>query len=168
MICMVKLVVGLGNPSPQFAGTRHNLGARIVRQWHDTSSDPAVAILLPTTFMNDSGPAVAAYLRQQSWLPADILIVHDDVELLLGHWRFKAGGSATGHRGVRSVHHALGTMDIPRLRVGLGKPADASLKDFVLGKFTAAEEQILAELMPTLLASLTDYCRASVPKTTNT
>lgn len=167
---MALLIVGLGNPGQEYQSTRHNLGARVVQQWASASVPTApIHILLPEKFfMNDSGQTVAQWLKNKTLTSKDILIVHDDVEMPLGQWQLKSGGSARGHNGVRSIHHVLGTTDVPRLRIGVGKPATGALKDFVLGKFTPDEEQQIAAIMPALLQALTDYSLASDPKIINT
>lgn len=165
---MALLIIGLGNPGPEYNHTRHNLGARVVEAWEKNRGDIKADILLPTTFMNDSGQAVAQYLKNKSWQAKDILIVHDDVELPLGQWKIKIGGTAAGHKGVRSIHQALGTTDIPRLRIGINKPGQGELTDYVLAKFTPAEEEILDQIFPKLLQAITDYCLASEPKIINT
>src|SRR5688572_4695825 len=103
-----RLIVGLGNPSQEYARTRHNFGAWVVRRFVEVSGKEAlqaagVATLLPSVNMNDSGRPVAEFLRQSSLTPAHVILVHDELELPLGEWRFQEGGGARGHNGVRSV-----------------------------------------------------------------
>ncbi len=164
----MKLVVGLGNPGRRYARTRHNVGFRIVERFAETrglaideqrfegrfgsgqlclqGSLLEVALLQPETFMNQSGLSVAAALRE---LPvaepaADLLVVFDDVDLPFGRLRLRPGGSAGGHRGLEDVLVALCRSDLPRLRFGVGRPADGrATRDWVLQPFSPEEERRL-------------------------
>ena len=150
----MKLVVGLGNPGPQYRETPHNVGFRVADElaarwrvesqwrldwdsmWVRSGPGPSAVLLLkPQTYMNLSGPAVqqaAAYF--QIALP-DVLVVVDDVALPLGRLRARRGGSAGGHNGLRSLIQHLGT-DFPRLRIGVGRgESDADLANYVTGRF---------------------------------
>lgn len=162
------LYVGLGNVGPRFVGTRHNIGIEVVRawlreieqntQWQVTPWSEHSAILgmiarathaeagcivhclFPTTMMNDSGHAVAGFMTREKVRAADVLVIHDDVELALGDVVESFGGSAKGHNGVRSIQEELGTSDFGRLRLGIGRPPEGSvLSDFVLQKFLPEE-----------------------------
>lgn len=107
-----------------------------------------VTCLIPMTGMNDSGTPVAEWLHQSPLEPSQVLLVHDDLELPLGEIKFQAGGSARGHKGVRSVHEKLGTTEIPRLRLGLGRPpAGADASNYVLENFTGEEEAIVKQMV---------------------
>jgi PTH1 family peptidyl-tRNA hydrolase len=179
----VKLVVGLGNPGPRYAGSRHNVGFRVVEALAHTqglairevafsglfvegvmpglsAADPGGAperlgLLLPETFMNDSGASVGAAVAALSVAPAnDLLLVYDDLDLPLGRLRVRPRGGAGGHRGVESVIDALDSSDFARLRFGIGRPAPEvhssrdELVDFVLEGFSAAEQDLMAERIP--------------------
>jgi PTH1 family peptidyl-tRNA hydrolase len=133
------LVVGLGNPGPRYRDTRHNLGRKAVERvaeqlggswrsrWSGLSSevrdgDKRLVLLVPETFMNDSGRSVAAALRFTK-LPAErLVVVHDELDLELGDVRAKRGGGLAGHNGLRSLADALGTQDFLRVRIGIGRP----------------------------------------------
>lgn len=159
----VKMIVGLGNPGPRYANTRHNVGFRVVTQlakMHQIkvngSLGPAiygqgqicgeqVMLLEPITFMNRSGVAVAHALRRSQLDLGDILIVYDDLDLPLGKIRMRAGGSAGGHKGILSIITTLGSQNINRLRVGIGRPEAEGVVDYVLESFTKAESPILHE-----------------------
>jgi peptidyl-tRNA hydrolase, PTH1 family len=152
----VKLVVGLGNPGPQYRDTRHNAGFWVIdevaRRWHIGDGwrerdealvvrKPGLAILAkPLTFMNLSGFAVSR-LRQFFQIEvADILVVIDEAALPLGRLRARARGSAGGHNGLKSVIEQLGTEDVPRLRIGVGRgDSRRDLADHVLSRFDADE-----------------------------
>ena len=167
----MKLVVGLGNPGPRYRGTRHNVGfevARTLAEREDIALDRErfegwfgrgrtrggapldVGILLPGTFMNLSGRSVAEALRR---LPvedpaSDICIVLDDADLPLGRLRLRPGGSAGGHRGLEDILDRLGTRDVPRLRVGIGRPElPMATADFVLGRFDEEERRSLVPVL---------------------
>ncbi len=155
------VVVGLGNPGPQYAHTRHNVGfwcidrlasshAIDVRRRHRTSligegtiGDTRVVLAKPRTFVNRSGEAVRYLLARYRVSPGDVLVVCDDVALDPGKIRLRPGGSAGGHNGLKSIIEALGTPQFPRLRVGIGRPADGGDQiGFVVGTMSQAEQQI--------------------------
>ena len=110
----------------------------------------SVILLQPTTFMNDSGRAVAYACRRSQVDLDDILIIYDDLDLPLGRIRLRAKGSSGGHKGLRSIITALGTQDIGRLRIGIGRPQGQDVVDYVLSPFSAEEmptlEQAVAKL----------------------
>jgi PTH1 family peptidyl-tRNA hydrolase len=133
------LVVGLGNPGPRYRDTRHNLGRRAVElvaselggswrsRWHGSASevrdgDRRLVLLLPETFMNDSGKSVAPALRFAKLQPERLVVVHDELDLALGDVRAKRGGGLAGHNGLRSLADALGSQDFLRVRIGIGRP----------------------------------------------
>lgn len=151
---MIRLFVGLGNPGTEYEGTRHNAGfwwidalaekmkARLVaeRSYHglmarvSTEQGP-VWLLEPMTYMNRSGQSVAALARFYKIEPADILVVHDELDLQPGQAKLKLGGSAAGHNGLKDIHAQLGTQDFWRLRLGIGHPGvKAEVVDYVLRK----------------------------------
>lgn len=157
------LIVGLGNPGPQYEATRHNVGfmvadvlaARIGAKFssHKKSnseviqarlSDRPVVVAKPRTFMNLSGQPVAALARFFSVNPGNIVIVHDELDIEFGSIRLKLGGGEGGHNGLRSISQQLGTKDYLRTRVGVGRPPgrmDAAA--YVLKPFSAAERKDL-------------------------
>ncbi len=153
------LVVGLGNPGPQYAKTRHNVGFMVADLLADrigaafkvhkrSGADVVtgrlahqpVVLAKPRCFMNESGRQVGPLAKFYSVSPADVLVIHDDLDLDFGLIRLKTGGGEGGHNGLRSVATALGTKDFQRVRIGIGRPPGR--KDpaaFVLEPFTAAE-----------------------------
>ena len=151
------IVIGLGNPGPRYRGTRHNLGHDVVRDlaarlrislredgWAITGRGRLgaehVVLAIAETYMNESGQAVQDVLRRRRRRPEDLLVVHDDLDLSLGHLRLRPGGGAGGHNGVRSVIGVLGTGTFPRLRIGIGRPpAGVDPTEFVLQRFTPEE-----------------------------
>lgn len=160
----MKLLVGLGNPGREYRETRHNVGFMVVDEiarrhqltWAMAPSqvpDAFVAkryvpepLLLakPLTFMNRSGPAVAALTAYYRIPLADLLVVYDDVDLPFGKLRARASGSAGTHNGMRSVVQSLGSREVPRLRIGIGRgDRRRDLADVVLSKF---ERDIMSQL----------------------
>lgn len=161
-----RLIVGLGNPESDYADTRHNLGFACVRElarrlgakvdrkrWQSLvgrSESRGVWFVLPQTYMNLSGQAVAKALRDTNLTPERLWVVHDELDLPLCRVRIRLGGSGAGHNGVLSIIGALGTPDFVRFRVGIGKPArKGSLagRGYVLGRFTKAEAQRLPAIV---------------------
>jgi peptidyl-tRNA hydrolase, PTH1 family len=160
----MKLLVGLGNPGRQYAGTRHNVGFDVVdllaaRHGLGWESAPAEAMLAkwrsrsallakPLTFMNLSGQAVGGLLRFFKIEPADLLVIVDDVHLDVGRLRARPGGSAGGHNGLKSLIGLLGTGDFARLRVGVGRgDARRDLADHVLARFEPDERAAVDEMV---------------------
>jgi len=160
----MKLIVGLGNPGSEYAGTRHNIGQSAVRalaKQHKAAffrdkeccslsgkiriGGHVVVLALPLTYMNLSGGAVSALVRKYKIELNDLLLVCDDLDLELGRIKIKPGGSSGGQRGLKSIIAALGTQDICRLRLGIGRPKPGEdPADFVLEQFTRNEkEQVL-------------------------
>ncbi len=153
-----RLVVGLGNPGRQYEETRHNAGfwfcERLAQslgialsaeaRFHGFAGRPAGSIwmLLPQTFMNRSGLAVGALARFHRIVPAEILVVHDELDIPPGQLRLKFGGGMGGHNGLKDITSHLGTQDYWRLRIGIGHPGDRNeVVNFVL-KPPRREEQV--------------------------
>jgi PTH1 family peptidyl-tRNA hydrolase len=153
------LVVGLGNPGPDYAKTRHNLGFMVADiladrigsgfKVHKKSGAEvttgrlggrSVVLAKPRVYMNESGRQVGPLARFYSVAPADVIILHDELDIDFGRIRLKFGGGVAGHNGLRSVSSALGTNDFQRVRIGVGRPPGRkSGATFVLENFTAAE-----------------------------
>ncbi len=159
----VQLIVGLGNPGPNYTATRHNAGfwfiEALARQadvslraerkfhgwvgrWHRAQGD--VHLLCPTTYMNHSGRALAALIQFYRIEPAAILVVHDEIDLAAGEVRLKSGGGHGGHNGLRDIIAALGTRDFLRLRLGVGHPGHADqVVSYVLHAPARAEREAI-------------------------
>ena len=153
----MKLIAGLGNPGREYEHTRHNVGFQVAeelaRRYRVTLKNYAkwkaraakipeigdgVLLAEPTTFMNLSGWAVREIADFHKLAPSEVLVVVDDADLPLGRLRLRTGGSAGGHNGLKSVIQELGTVEFPRLRVGVGR-RPGELKNHVLGRFSAEE-----------------------------
>ena len=160
----MKLVVGLGNPGPRYAGTRHNIGFDVldylaaapgVGRWRSrfeaqvteaVEGAEQVLLMKPETFMNLSGRAVRAAVDFYKLAATDLLVVCDDIALPLGKLRARAKGSDGGQKGLRSIQEHLGTADYPRLRIGVGAPGEhLDAADHVLSRFKPAERTAVEE-----------------------
>ena len=153
-----RLVVGLGNPGPRYERTRHNAGFRLVERlageeavWKDFQGlgrwtrRGALMLAEPLTYMNESGRFVASLARFHKIGPGELLVCFDDVALPLGRLRLRPSGSSGGQKGMESILAALGTKEIPRLRIGVGpQPPGWDSTDYVLGRFTAEQEKALS------------------------
>ena len=153
------LVVGLGNPGPQYATTRHNLGFLVADvladrigagfKVHKKSGaevttgrlgGKSVVLAKPRTYMNESGRQVGPLAKFYSVAPADVILLHDELDIDFGRIRLKFGGGIAGHNGLRSVGQSLGTNDFGRVRLGIGKPPGRqSGASFVLENFNSRE-----------------------------
>jgi PTH1 family peptidyl-tRNA hydrolase len=171
----MKLIVGLGNPGYLYARNRHNIGFMCVshlakahnivfdrKQGHARTGIGnigryKVVVARPQTYMNASGEAVSALLKRLNVNPADLIIIHDDLDLPVGKIRLRLGGSSGGHKGIDSIIARTGTRDFCRIRVGIGRPeADDSpappkeeaVIAYVLSDFTSEEKKIIDETIP--------------------
>lgn len=167
----MKVIVGLGNPGPKYAKTRHNVGfavadevARIlgVASWHrgfasKVAEAPGAIIVKPQTYMNLSGDAVYQICRYMGVSASDFLVILDDMDLDLGRIRLRPKGGSGGHRGMQSIVERMGTNEIPRIRVGIGRPpAGEDPVSFVLKKPSPAERDLLERAI--LLAAEAALC----------
>lgn len=165
----IRLIVGLGNPGPEYEQTRHNAGFWFVDNLENTSQDGRwqketrfsafvaktkinghdVWLLKPQTFMNRSGQAVGALARFFKIAPEDILVVHDDLDINPGAAKLKRGGSSAGHSGLKDITSALGGQDYWRLRIGVGHPRNQNLKspviDYVLQRPRHEDQNLINE-----------------------
>ena len=157
----LKLIVGLGNPSEKYEQTRHNVGFDVVDLFcHELGVQPnfrrdfhslvleghlesqKVILAKPQTYMNLSGTAVHAIVSYYDIPLEDIIVIYDDLNLELGLIRVRRGGSAGGHKGVKSIIESLGSEAFPRIRIGIGQPPqNMEIIDFVLSRFTKEERE---------------------------
>ena len=176
---MIRLFVGLGNPGPEYAATRHNVGfwwiealaLKFKVQWtHERTYFGQVAmaqlngqrvwLLQPMTFMNESGRSVAALSRFFKIEPSAILVVHDELDLIAGSARLKFGGGHAGHNGLRDIHAQLGSADYWRLRIGIGHPGHKSeVVHWVLRKPPASERDLIEGCIVRSLTTSDDLLR---------
>ena len=171
---MIRLLVGLGNPGPEYEGTRHNAGfwwvdaaARSlgVHLVHDRAYHGLVAranhggqpfwLLQPLTFMNLSGKAVSPLARFFKIAPDEILVVHDELDLMPGQNKLKFGGGVAGHNGLKDIQAQLGTADFWRLRIGIGHPGvRAEVIHWVLRKPAPEQREAIVQSIDESLAAL--------------
>ena len=175
----LQLLVGLGNPGDKYAGTRHNVGfialERLAAQAGSSfkqqgklhgllaevgSGPQRLRLLMPQTFMNDSGRSIRAALDWFGLEPEQMLVLVDDMDLPLGRLRLRSSGGPGGHNGLRSTIAHLGGQDFPRLRIGIGAPALNPVErkqrtvGHVLGRFAAAEQPVLDEVLEEVLQGI--------------
>lgn len=161
-----RVVVGLGNPGKKYEMTRHNMGFLVLHalaqrwQWafkdekrfsalvaKGGQGDQTVHLVMPTTYMNNSGLAVRRYLDFFHVDVDALLVVTDDADLDFGIIRLRKQGGSGGHNGLKSIYKHLGTSQYPRLRVGIGREERMELEDYVLSAFTSQEQKVLAQVV---------------------
>jgi PTH1 family peptidyl-tRNA hydrolase len=183
---MIKLLVGLGNPGPEYEDTRHNAGfwwlesvarelratlqpertyfGRCARVQHEGQN---LWLLEPSTFMNRSGQSVAALARFFKIAPEEILVAHDELDLPPGELKLKKGGGHAGHNGLRDIHAQLGSSDYWRLRIGIGHPGDRSeVVHWVLKKPAPDQREAIGLAMDRSLKALSDLLAGRMDQAT--
>lgn len=158
----VKIIVGLGNPGREYAETRHNVGFMVLdllarhfgAEWKadkarkaELAAGPGVLLVKPQTYMNASGESVGPLMRYYKWEPEQVFVIYDDISFPVGTMRLRAGGSAGGHNGMKSMIAHLGTEKFPRLRVGISAPGCKQMVSHVLGKFAPDERPLLNDAL---------------------
>ena len=182
---MKYLIVGLGNMGREYDNTRHNIGFDVVdhlAQWgdatfkNDTLGDIAeikhkgrtLVLLKPSTFMNRSGKAVRFWGQKKKILPANLLVVVDDMNLKFGQLKLKGKGSDGGHNGLKDITQILGTSGYSRLRVGIGNDFHKGQQvDFVLGKWTDKENESLPGIIKNASEAVKSYATIGIGHTMN-
>jgi len=170
----MKLIVGLGNPGFLYACNRHNVGFMCVshlarmhkitfdrKQGHARTgigniSGYRVVVARPQIYMNASGESVSALMKKLNVAPADLIVIHDDLDLPPGKMRLRLGGSSGGHKGIDSIIARIGTQEFYRVRVGIGRPdtgenaadKESAVIDYVLRDFTREEKKIIDTVIP--------------------
>jgi peptidyl-tRNA hydrolase, PTH1 family len=154
----IRLIAGLGNPGPEYAATRHNIGFIVVDQlaaqfgstWEKSTKWDALwakgggaLVVKPMAFMNRSGYPLFAIAQFYKIEPGQILVILDDLALPVGRLRLRTGGGTGGHNGLESIIMQFGTQEIPRLRIGIGQAPPAGSVDYVLSRFFEEEKPIV-------------------------
>jgi peptidyl-tRNA hydrolase, PTH1 family len=187
---MQHLFVGLGNPGKKYERTRHNIGFMVLKElaaslgWDFKEKKPfhawiakgevegkTIHLLMPATYMNESGIAVCRYMEQTHLEPKDLLVVVDDIALPYGDMRLRSKGSAGGHNGLKSLEAYLGTQQYARLRMGVGHQGPMDLADYVLDNFSLEEQKTLSEYIQRGAQTLKQLMNESIThvmKTVNT
>ena len=177
----MRAVVGLGNPGPEYAATRHNAGflladavaahwqlppfrrAERARATEGSVAGVPVRVLKPTTFMNRSGAALASLRADPAFDPTrDLLILVDDFQIPLGTFRFRPDGSAGGHNGLKSIEGALQSQQYARIRVGVGPLPEGigDWADYVLAPFEPEQREEVDALMPQMIEAVEKWLKA--------
>ncbi|MBR0515545.1 MAG: aminoacyl-tRNA hydrolase [Eubacterium sp.] len=160
----MKIIAGLGNPTREYEGTRHNMGFSAIYQIADRYNikmniarhkaligtgiiaGEKVMLVMPQTYMNLSGESIGEILRFYKLSPADLIILYDDIDLDVGKLRIRAKGSAGGHNGIKSIIAHIGTETFDRVRIGVGhKPEGWDLADHVLSRFSKEELPVVRD-----------------------
>jgi PTH1 family peptidyl-tRNA hydrolase len=179
-----QLIVGLGNPGAKYEQTRHNIGFAAIdmlsRTWRIPLSEhrkfqgvfgegvvgqQKLRLLKPTTFMNLSGQSIRAVTDWYKLPPASVLVIYDDMDLPVGKLRLRQSGSAGGHNGMKSTIAHLNSQNFPRLRIGIGSPnGDKAVVSHVLGKFSTAEDRVMADVLNLVVNAIELSLKQGIPK----
>jgi len=175
------LFCGLGNPGERYKDTRHNFGFLVIdnfakkhgldfKLYKDLESEAAFyedkAILIkPLTYMNLSGRAVKKWITKENILLTNLLVIYDDLDLPLGKIKILPKGGAGGHKGMLSIIESLGTTEFPRMRLGIGKPSNGSVIDYVLSPFLDEEKPKVIKVLEISSSALEDILNLGFFKT---
>ena len=158
----MKVIIGIGNPEPEYNETRHNVGKMVVDLLGELEG---FSVVKSTGFMNETGAFVSKYLRKHNLSPQDIVIVHDDWAFDVGKFKLQINRNHNNHNGVRSIMGALGTKTFWRLRVGIGMNSSyAEPADYVLSKFSREEILAIREQIPAMQDRLKSILSQSIVK----
>jgi len=178
------LIVGLGNPEPEYSNTRHNMGFDVINKLSETTGikveknkfngiygmgdydGEKIILLKPQTYMNDSGKSIIQVKQFYKIENDKIIVIYDDVDLLAGTIRVRQKGHANTHNGMKSVVSCLGTIDFPRVRVGIGTP-DKSITDYVLERISNNKRKVLEEGIEKAVMAVEEIIRNGVDSAMN-
>lgn len=182
----MKLIVGLGNPGPRYEVTRHNVGfmvADLIADKIETDftatkhqallaqgkwQGERILICKPQTYMNLSGQAVLSLVRWYKLSSENLLVIYDDLDLDVGRLRLRPAGSAGGQKGMAHIIQLLGTEQVKRMRLGIGRPPQGwQAADYVLSSFSDAEWEVLKELLPKAAEAALAVCAEGIDKAMN-
>ena len=178
----MKLIVGLGNPGKEYDGTRHNIGFMCVDNFVDNfglsskfqgfiaeviHNGEKILFLKPTTYMNESGVSVKKVMDYYNISVDNILIIHDDLDLEIGKQKIKCNSSSGGHNGIRSIISHLKTESFARLKIGISNNKNIDTKNYVLGKFTKEEMEILNPIINKSKDIIECFINNGIEKTMN-
>lgn len=179
---MPKLIVGLGNPGPQYSWTRHNAGFMVLDRLSSQAGIPITKkafsglcgdgnwlgerlfLLKPQTFMNLSGRSVAEALRFYKLSLSDLIVIHDDLDIPFGKLKLKEGGGHGGHNGLRSLGQELGSANFVRVRVGIGRPVHGDTVNYVLQNFAKNEMDSLLGILDGAIDAVEMIMKEGLPK----
>ena len=178
----MKLIVGLGNPGREYENTRHNIGFICVDNYANNNNldsfkekfngaytkfmhnGEQVILLKPLSYMNLSGTVVRKYVDYFKIQPSDILVIHDDLDMPTGKIKLKANSSSGGHNGIKNIIQELNTQNFNHLKIGISKDNRMDVKDYVLGKFTQEEKNLINDLVKTTDKIINDYLTMNFDK----
>jgi len=178
----MKLIVGLGNPDKEYDKTRHNVGFMVIDNYlgsvnwsnkfnalycEKVINGEKIIFVKPLTYMNNSGNAVGEFVRYFNIDNKDILVIQDDLDLNVGDYKLKMHSSSGGHNGIKSIIASLSNQDFPRLKVGIGSVKKDEVIDYVLGKFSKSELEVLNELFNTFDKIINSFINEGIDKTMN-
>lgn len=178
----LKLIVGLGNPGKEYENTRHNIGFMIIDTYLNVSkyqekfnglyyekmvNGEKIIFLKPQTYMNNSGNSVGKFASYFNINSEDILVIQDDLDHNFGDYKLKNNSSSGGHNGIKSIISALGTENFPRLKIGIATEKNKDVIDFVLGKFSKKEMEIINKNMPIYKEIIDSFINNGIDKTMN-
>ena len=180
---MKLLIVGLGNPGEKYLFTRHNIGFMVIdhlaERWKSlpfkkeghalTSKYNQVLLVKPQKFMNLSGEVVQQLMNYYKIQTTQLLVLHDDLDLPFGSFRYQLQRGPGGHNGVKNIHHVLGTADYARIKIGIGRPAQVQMDvaDYVLQNFSSTEIESLPQLLTDIGDSIEFFLDHGFAKTAN-
>ncbi len=178
----MKLIVGLGNPGSEYDKTRHNVGFMVLdyfarsNDWKEkynakycikTVNDQKIVLVKPLTYMNNSGLAVGQIARYYDISVRDILVIQDDLDLVIGKYKLKVNSSSGGHNGIKSIIASLGSQDFARLKIGIKDENKKDVIDFVLGKFSKKELELLENNYDLYDEIINSFINVGIDKTMN-
>lgn len=171
----MKLIVGLGNPGKEYENTRHNVGFSVIDNYVEKNNlgafkqkynglylktkvnDFDVIFLKPQSYMNLSGEVVRKFVDFYKISISDIFVISDDMDLSLGNYKLKPSGSSGGHNGLKNIELHLGSNKYKRLKIGISKSEKKDVVDYVLGRFSASEQQILDLVRDKTVSIISDF-----------
>lgn len=171
----MKLIVGLGNPGHEYENTRHNVGFKTIDKYasilgvsitkskfnglyvETMTQNEKIILLKPQSYINLSGEVIRKFVDFYKISVDDILIIHDDLDLVIGTFKLKKKGSSGGHNGLKNIELHLGTQMYKRIKIGISNNKSIDTKDYVLGKMSREDESKLDTVIDTVMAILDDY-----------
>ena len=180
-----RIILGIGNPGPKYAGTRHNIGFEVIdalaheyalsffeerfrSDWTEVKTEQGTVVLLkPRTYVNNSGSAVVEVLDFYDVPMENLLVIADDLHLPLGKIRLRAKGSSGGHNGLRSIINLCGTNEFARLRIGIGCDAIRDVTEYVLGQYDESEKAEIFSGVRTAVAAVHTWLEYGIDRTMN-
>lgn len=178
----MKLIVGLGNPGKEYESTRHNVGFWLLDNylgnvaWQEkfkanyfkiTKNGEVIYFIKPLTYMNESGSAVKEFVKYFQINIEDILVIQDDLDEQIGDYKLKKNSSAGGHNGIKSIINALGSDAFLRLKIGINNEYRTNTIDFVLGKFSFKDQELLNNNLPVLKKIIDSFIDNGIERTMN-